>query len=103
VSPFIECAGCGGLKRPETARCPHCRRWLPGSRPLKRALALLGFGTLAACGGAPGYHAMDAYGLPPFEDSGPGTYGTDAYGAPPFRDAGPDDRLPDGGDAGDRD
>ena len=88
---------------------------------MRRVLALLGFGTLAAClpvsspegtstgngqGGTTGssYYSPDAYGLPPFRDSGQNNYGTDAYGTPPFReDAGPSRGPPDVRDAGDPD
>ena len=115
MRPFVECIGCGGLKRPESARCPHCRRWFPSNNPLRRGLALLGFGTLAACclqvsgdetGETTGsaFYSPDAYGAPPFfhSDSGPVNFGMDAYGAPPFlEDAGPGRGPPDVGDGGD--
>ena len=115
MRPFVECVGCGGLKRPESSRCPHCRRWFPSNNPVRRVLALLGFGTLAACclqvssdeeGSTTGssFYSPDAYGVPPFLDSGPFNFGTDAYGAPPFlEDAGPGRGPLDIPDAGDPD
>jgi hypothetical protein len=118
MSPFVECVGCGGLKRPDSVRCPHCRRWFPRNATLRRVLALMGLGTLAAClpvspqgegTTTGGYYSTDAYGAPPLRDGGPGdsgpvTYGADAYGIPPFlEDAGSNRTPPDLRDGGDPD
>jgi hypothetical protein len=122
MARLVECAGCGGLKRAQSERCPHCR--LPAvsktSAP-KKALTLLGLGALAACtsstnlmpidgsmpdasmDGSGMYTQTDAYGVVPFQDAGDaGDAGkmytqTDAYGLPPFlEDAG----VNDAGDGG---
>ena len=94
---LIACVDCGGLKRAASERCPHCRRvstgsWVKG--------AVVGLGTLAACGQSisPALTPGDA------GDSGPDgaiySTGLDAYGAPPFFDAGqPDSGMPDAGDS----
>lgn len=55
---------------------------------MKRVLALLGFGTLAAC--------LQISGDQEGGTTGTAIYSTDAYGLPPFRDAGPQD-IRDGG------
>ncbi len=110
---LIECTGCGGLKRAESVRCPHCRS--AGSSLLRGSLAAAGLGAMAACGGGPpctpeplGFCApiVDAgqppatvlYGAPPMVDGG--FVGTEAYGIAAFPDAGPRDA---GGDSGNGD
>ncbi len=97
MAKLIECTSCGGLKRAESERCPHCRS--AGSSLLKGSLAAVGFGALAACGsGQPctpeplgvcapivdsgnGFTAVDAYGVVPIIDGG--FTGADAYGIAP--------------------
>ena len=88
---LIECTGCGGLKRLDSWRCPHCQRRSGRSRWLRAALAVFGLGATGACGGS--VYSPDA------GDSG-SVYSPDAYGAPPFRDAGTDAGITDGGDGG---
>jgi hypothetical protein len=99
MANLMACRRCGGLKRAESVRCPHCQvETSRGTRWLRRGLALMGLGALAACSSSPYTTLADAYGLP---DTGPdgSQYFTpaDAYGVVPF-DAGSSDT--DDGDAG---
>jgi hypothetical protein len=96
---LVTCNGCGGLKRLDSARCPHCERPAP-KRWLWSGLAVLGLGALAACGSS----MMSAVlygpvGLPDSGDSGNYTP-ADAYGVVPLMDAGVDGGA-DAGDGGD--
>jgi hypothetical protein len=110
---LIECASCGGLKRVDSARCPHCRA--QGSSLLKSSLAAAGFGAMVACCPNPTPCTPAPLGACLPVDSGPSDSGTltdsgsdgsqsfiglDAYGTIPFRDAGPGDS---GGGSGDDD
>ena len=123
MAKLIECASCGGLKRIDSRRCPHCHS--ATSSVLKSSLAAAGLGAMAACGasqppctpeplgfcapivnnadsGPPMGPPMDAYGIVALPDSG--FTGVDAYGIAPIHDAGtPDAGQGDGGpqDAGD--
>ncbi len=101
---LIECASCGGLKRVDSLRCPHCRA--QGTNLLKRSLAAAGFGAIAACCPSPAPCTPEPLGAClPIEDSGPTDSGTptdggsdgppsfvgaDAYGIAPLRDSGTD-------------
>jgi hypothetical protein len=117
MAKLVECASCGGLKRSDSARCPHCEApFAPASSLLVKSLAAAGLGAIVTCGPiqtpcsdpAPlgacgsiesqidsGFVPADAYGIGPLIDSG-FMVGVDAYGVAPIVDAGP----PDGGDDG---
>jgi len=100
MNQLVACSGCGGLKRVDSARCPHCQR-PASSRWLWSGLAVLGLGALAACSST---IAVALYGIAPLPDSGDsGDYytPTDAYGVVPLMDAGVDDGGADAGDGGD--
>jgi hypothetical protein len=109
MTRLVECESCGGLKRAESARCPHCQiEVTQTSSFLKRTLAAASLGAIAACG--PNQTPADAYGAVCFADQDSGTcepycvecvpagrdsgptdsgIGVDAYGIAPLRDAGP--------------
>jgi hypothetical protein len=97
MARLVECTGCGGLKRAQSERCPHCR--LPAvsktSVP-KKALTLLGLGALAACTSSTNLMPLDGS-MPDASMDGSQMYTpTDAYGIGPLFDAGSND----GGDGG---
>ncbi len=105
MSQLVECLKCGGLRRAETACCPHCCQAVPHWRKwLARAFAFAG-PLLVACGVQPfPTTAHAAYGIGALPDGGDGGnkyVGVDAYGAVclPGSTA-PYCPQPDGGDAG---
>jgi hypothetical protein len=121
MTQLVACTGCGGLKRTDSERCPHCERLVPRSEGRKGRVWALGLGALAACSsssytfgdaygivslpdaGDSGYYTpADAYGFVALPDAGDsGFTPTDAYGVVPLLDAGPDDGGGDAGDGGD--
>jgi hypothetical protein len=122
MTQLVACTGCGGLKRADSPRCPHCQLPVPRSERRTGRLWALGFGALAACNSS--YTPGDAYGLVSLSDAGDSGYYTaadaygfvslpddagdsgsytpaDAYGVASLIDAGVDDGGADAGDGGD--